>query len=453
EYEDYDDYEEVEEQEEGYEDENGEAEEYEEVEERKPTQEELDYLELRQKIKESIRKKMKKESGSNYSNSQNKNRKLPNDNYGSFFGPSQPVIAQRVIQESKSLLETQHLASKISSSLSLNRKSSTSTTTGSKPGVCDQPPKVNEVMQKQLQKRRETRDYSFLLSDDAELPAPAKDPPPRNVYTPNSDARSVQVPLKSKQPLGIGSRNVRGGYEERKSVSLNGHMHSKAGSYKFTSSGKPNSMSLDSRKQLGSNNGVGPGRPSGPKALPSRVPLATMEKKAPVQPVKRAPAPAEKKASAPVAKNILPSSRKAQSSNMYLSPPQQHSEQKKLLPEPNRGKVILKQPLASSKSQINKPLKPISSHADHRLKKKPSRPLSDDEDLKALSLVRRMFNTQRFANRDDDDSDMEANFDEIMKEERRSAKLAKEEDEEQLRLIEEEERRERMRKLAKKRKL
>lgn len=34
--------------------------------------------------------------------------------FGSFFGPSQPVIAQRVIQESKSLLENQHLAAKVS---------------------------------------------------------------------------------------------------------------------------------------------------------------------------------------------------------------------------------------------------------------------------------------------------------------------------------------------------
>lgn len=33
--------------------------------------------------------------------------------YGSFFGPSQPVIAQRVIQESKSLLENPDLAAKI----------------------------------------------------------------------------------------------------------------------------------------------------------------------------------------------------------------------------------------------------------------------------------------------------------------------------------------------------
>lgn len=60
EYEDYDDYEE-----EGYEQvECGEEEdEYEEEkEEPKPTKEELKYLELRQKLKESIRKRTKKEA-------------------------------------------------------------------------------------------------------------------------------------------------------------------------------------------------------------------------------------------------------------------------------------------------------------------------------------------------------------------------------------------------------
>lgn len=36
------------------------------------------------------------------------------------------------------------------------------------------------------QKLKDTRDYSFLLSDDAELPAPAKVPPQRNVSVPNS---------------------------------------------------------------------------------------------------------------------------------------------------------------------------------------------------------------------------------------------------------------------------
>jgi protein SPT2 len=53
-------------------------EEYEEEEERKPTVEEVDYLELRERIKEQIRKKMRKESGSTLSKSQEK-KKLPSD--------------------------------------------------------------------------------------------------------------------------------------------------------------------------------------------------------------------------------------------------------------------------------------------------------------------------------------------------------------------------------------
>lgn len=78
---DYDDYYEDEEKEEY---EEGE-EEYEEEEEepRKPSKEEMDYLELRKKLKESIRKQMKKEgSGSSASRLDATNRrknKLPCD--------------------------------------------------------------------------------------------------------------------------------------------------------------------------------------------------------------------------------------------------------------------------------------------------------------------------------------------------------------------------------------
>ncbi|XP_074302702.1 glyceraldehyde-3-phosphate dehydrogenase GAPC1, cytosolic-like isoform X3 [Silene latifolia] len=38
------------------------------------------------------------------------------DGFGSFLGPLQPVIAGRVVQESKALLETRHLAPKASTS-------------------------------------------------------------------------------------------------------------------------------------------------------------------------------------------------------------------------------------------------------------------------------------------------------------------------------------------------
>lgn len=73
EYEDLDEYEtEGEDQEE-------EVGEHEVEEAHVPTQDELEYLELRQRLKESIRKQMKKESGSALLNSRDKRSKLPHD--------------------------------------------------------------------------------------------------------------------------------------------------------------------------------------------------------------------------------------------------------------------------------------------------------------------------------------------------------------------------------------
>ncbi|KAJ6989780.1 hypothetical protein NC653_018320 [Populus alba x Populus x berolinensis] len=418
-------------------------EEYEEEEERKPTVEEVEYLELRERIKEQIRKKMRKESGSSLSKSQEK-KKPPSDNYGSFFGPSQPVISQRVIQESKSIIENQHLALRVPNAQHTNKKSSSSTATGLKNRVHGLVPKVKNEVKTKVQKLKDTRDYSFLLTDDAELPAPTKEPAPRNVSAPNSEARSAQVPQKIKQASSNSGRNIHGIREERKPVFRNGQMHPKVGSQKPSSANKPDATSINSRRQLGSNNGTGPGRPAGPKFLPSKTPASIMQKKA----------------SSPSVKKILPAMHKSLPSNPSKSSiPKQHWEQRKGLQEPNKARPIPKQPLSSLKSQIHKPIKQVSSHAslqDNRPKKKPVRPFpdagSDDED--AFSMLRKLIGNKNRGNfDDDDDSDMEANFDDIMKEERRSARIAREEDEEQLRLIEEEERRERERKLAKKRKL
>ncbi|CAK7339677.1 unnamed protein product [Dovyalis caffra] len=422
-----------------------EEEEYEE-EERKPTAEEVEYLELRERIKAQIRKKMQKESGSALTKSQEKKKKLPSDKYGSFFGPSQPVIAQRVIQESKSLLENQHLALRVPNSQHANKKSSSSTATSSQNGVHRVVPKQKNELKTKAQKLKDTRDYSFLLTDDAELPASTKEPAPRNASARNSEARSAQVPQKSKQPPSKSGRNIHGSHEERKPVSRNGQMHSKVGSQKPTYANKPDATSMNSKRQLGISNGTGPGRPAQPKGLPSKTPVPIMQKKA----------------SAPSVKKILPAMHKPIPSKSSV--PKEHWEQRKGLQEPSNAKMIAKQPLASSKQQINKPIKQVSSHAslqDNRPKKKPVRSFpdecSDDEDaFKSCPLIVKVVGGKKYGNHyddDDDDSDMEANFDDIMKEERRSARIAREEDEEQLRLIEEEERQERMRKLAKKRKL
>ncbi|XP_020237847.1 protein spt2-like [Cajanus cajan] len=130
--------------------------------------------------------------------------------------------------------------------------------------------------------------------------------------------------------------------------------------------------------------------------------------------------------------------------------PKQSVEQRKDIRELNRPKMTPKQ-------QINKPLKQNSMRTasqNHRPKPKVARrPFDDEEDEMDISnMIRSMFNynPRNFVD-DEDDDDMEAGFDEIMREERRSAQIARKEDEEQLRLIEEEEEkeRERRRRMAK----
>lgn len=150
------------------------------------------------------------------------------------------------------------------------------------------------------------------------------------------EAASSQVPLKSKQPLSNSGRHIHGSREERKTVSMNGHLYRKAGPNKSTSVSKPNSVSVDSKKQLGSNNGNGPGRPLAPKGLPLKKPVATMEKKA----------------SAPVARHSMAGVQKPLPSKVHPSISKQRLEPRKGLQEPNRSKMLPKQPMTSSKPQV-----------------------------------------------------------------------------------------------------
>ncbi|WVZ21056.1 hypothetical protein V8G54_008378 [Vigna mungo] len=540
---DYDDYYEDEEQEEY---EEGE-EEYEEEEEepRKPSKEEMDYLELRKKLKESIRKQMKKEgSGSSASRldaTDRRKSKLPYDNYGSFFGPSQPVIAQRVIQESKSLLENQHLASKVPNPHHAKKSQSKAPSGGLKSSFHNPPPKVSEVQVK-AQKLKNTRDYSFLLSDDTEPPAPSKAPSPQNMHIRNSgilllamclygvemifadveEGRPAQVPARSKlPPISNGSKRARASHEEHNLGSVAGRLPPKSGSgYKTSSTSKPSMTSADSRKQLGNNGGNGPGRPVGsngmaskmsvgnpgnksstpgvknpvngmPKSLPlkphppgsrqrmeqkiprqnvehriprqgleQRIPRQSMEQRIPKQSMEqRIPRPSNEQRIPRQSMNQRNPRQSVDQRNPRPSVdqrnPRQTMEQRKDIRELNRPKMIPKQPVASSKPQISRPLKHNSTHTasqDHRPKPKVGRqPFDEEEDEMDISnMIRSMFNynPKKFVD-DDDDDDMEAGFDEIMREERRSAQIARREDEEQLRLIEEEEERERRRRMAK----
>ncbi|PIA38584.1 hypothetical protein AQUCO_02700059v1 [Aquilegia coerulea] len=442
-----------------YEEDGEEEEEYEEEEEeRKPTEDELKFLEIRQKFKEALRLKNKKEMGSSLGNSRDKSRRLPNDNYGSFFGPSQPVIAQRVIEESKSLLENRNLAARISNSgYGLSKRAPASTNSERRPVAREPPPRVIHESKMKAQKLKNNRDYSFLLSEDSELPVPKKEPVSRNVSVPNSDARLAQAQHKSRQTMSNHSKPFSNGREERRSVPTHRQMQTKSAPHQMASGSKrPNMPLADSRKQLGGNSGTGPGRPTGQKGLPSKL-------SAPTKVSNQGPSlTVERKASLVGTKKPAFGMQKEPLSRPHSSLQKPQLEQKRVIHEPEKARLKPKMSVASSKPQVNmiKPARQIAQRAsmqvDHA-KKRSGRPSFDDEeDEDPSSIIRRMFryDPRKYVGRDDDDDrNMEANFDDIEREEKRSSRIAREEDEREARLIEEEERRERMRKEAKRRRL
>ncbi|XP_015063277.1 uncharacterized protein LOC107008661 isoform X3 [Solanum pennellii] len=418
EYEEYEDLDE-------YEEESG-AEEYEEEETPQAPEELLEYLELRQRLKEGIRKQMKKELGSANGLPGEIKKTLPRDNYGSFFGPSQPVIAQRVIQESKSLLENPNLVAKVMKSNHTNNKSSSSEHTGLKSGTSNNAPEVNNGLKTKVQMLRNTRDYSFLLSDDAELPVPPKALPPS-----------------TKQSSSNTGRKLRDDHVVRKRILGSSQMPHRLLSQKSVSVSKQTQLSLDSRKQLGSSKGSEPGRPLG------------------VQP-KIIGGPNGKRVLTPCVKSTVPALHKSTSSKLQPSIPRQYLVPKKEILQSGKSKVMPQQAEPSYKQKLimQKQIKQLPPKnatrflEDRRPARKPMRHEEEEDGAEAISMIRRMFryNPNRYQD-EDDTSDMEANFDDILREEKRSAKIAKKEDEEELRKIEEEERRERLRKESKKRKL
>ncbi|XP_077220265.1 uncharacterized protein LOC143854275 isoform X1 [Tasmannia lanceolata] len=430
--------------------------EYKEKEDPKPTKEELEYLELRQRLKEKARQRMKKESAAAFGNSQERKKKPPNDNYGSFFGPSQPVIAKRVLEERRSILQTQHITAKVPNSHSSNKMGPVSATTVAKPNVHEQPRKAVNEIKKKAQTLKDMRDYSFLLSDDAELPAPAMETAPRKASVPSSDARPTHVPLKSKPPMSKPlmskpPRPVSNGHLGRNSISSNRQMQTKLGHQKVASASRSGLSSADPRKLPASNAGNGPGRPMGLKAPLPRAPVSSVVKKT-------------------SSVGIHSSVQKAPSSKPISTAQKQYSEQKREPLGLDKHKGMPTRPLSSSKPpdyassskpQLKTPKQiPSRTVQENRPKKKqPVNRYSDEDDdnegdgASISRMIRNMFryNPNKFAGDDEDLSDMEANFADIQREEKRSARIAREEDERELRLIEEEEKEERLR--AKRRKL
>nr|XP_009791047.1 PREDICTED: histone H3.v1-like isoform X4 [Nicotiana sylvestris] len=369
EYEELDEYEE--EGEEQEEDEEGE-EEYEEEEPQQPPQELLEYLELRQRLKEDIRKQRKKELGSVNGRSTEIKKALPRDNYGSFFGPSQPVIPQRVIQESKLLLENPNLAAKVL--------------------------KSNHALKTKVQMLKSTRDYSFLLSDDAELPASIK-----RFFGDVEDAR-LSLPPSSKQSLSNTRRKLLNDREVRKPIPGSSQMQPKLLTQKSVSVSKQSQLALDLRKQLSSSKGSGPDRPLRPKVVPPKV----------------IGVPNGKRVSTPGVKSTVPALHKPTPSKLQPSIPRQSLAQKKELLQSGKSKgisnqavpsskskrMMQKQAMPSSKSQIKQlpPKSAIRSLEDRCPARKPMRHDEEGDGAEAISMIRRMFGYNPNRYQDDDDT-------------------------------------------------
>ncbi|KAK8938178.1 hypothetical protein KSP40_PGU009356 [Platanthera guangdongensis] len=394
------------------------------VEEQQPNEEELEFLKVREKLKEKFRQKLKIQNAQYFcqsSQSQDKKRASTKNSFGSFFGPSQPVIASRILDESRSIRETQHVTSKAPNASSGHREGFSSVASSEKKNYeHHQRPKVNEVKMK-AQALKDMRDYSFLFSDDTDLPD--KEPPPpasRHTSAPRPLARSAQTPLESKIPLGKPLKSVSNGRESNNTVSASRAIQTKV-STKEVQVSRHIPSSSEPRKPL-------------PKAMPSKVPLNS-NAVGQVMGTKKLNGKPEN----------IPSTSKP------YNPSQNHYvEQRRMSQAADRSKPAPKQ-APTMKSQPPKTI-PSRDISDERLKKRPVKRTQDEDDEgDAIQMIRNMFryNPSRYSGVDDDDSDMEAGFSQIEQEELRSAQIARKEDEEQLRLIEEEERRERMRKKQK----
>ncbi|KAI3866041.1 hypothetical protein MKX03_024740 [Papaver bracteatum] len=434
---------------------------------RKPTKDEMDYLKVRQELKEAMRRKMKKGNDSAIGNSQQKEK----HNYGSFFGPSQPAIARRVIEESKSLLENMHLAAKVLKphhSLQSQKSPAVAKATP-KPDAGEQPLTVVSMEKQKARILKEARDYKFLFSEDAELPAPAKVLPPKTSSVTNSDARSAQLTLKIQES--VSNTN---GREQRPPVAGDNRMQSKQGQRKPIPDDRLDSTSVKHREQQGSSTGNGSSRSQEAKGLAPKTSVqmkpSTLTKKTSVlahTKDRNASLAVEKKPPSDVQKTVLPRPHpsmsgqqkplhksRPSSSNMQRAPSKSHPhEQGKDVQEPDRSRLMPKQPVSCPTAPKVKTPKKLPSRPPAPKNRQRKRSMSPDPG-NYRQIIRNLtgYDPSKYGN-DRDDRSMESSFKDIEREEKRSARIANKEDEIQRLLEEEEEKKKDEARMRKKRKL
>ncbi|KAL6633826.1 hypothetical protein ACP70R_026497 [Stipagrostis hirtigluma subsp. patula] len=396
-------------------------------------------LSLREQLKENIRRQnAEKAAGvekAGYSSSVKQTMQPVKDRFGTFFGPSKPVLARRVIEEgcSSIMKEVQNVPSRRDGPLVSKALPSTS-------GNLQKPKFVSQEKRK-VDTLRENRDYSSLFSDDTPSTTKEEQHDNRPALVTKSDVRvraSIHSGGKTSVPPG---EPVRLSPKDQKLKSAaptaQARLQSKTGSQE----------PLPERKKMipiarnGSNLPMkrSPVLPSNGQKLQS--PLQSKRSQAPL-PVQRHQQLSQGQTTQRASQGQKLQSNGRQSlqirrpnSCMHVQRPVKNGSG-----APRDGLNSAQRQLASSNLKASRPVE-----------KRAAKRKADEGKSVISSMIRNMFkyHPEEFAGKDEDISDMEADYASIQKEERRSAQLARKEDQEQLRLIEEEERRERAKKRKK----
>ncbi|KAG8083102.1 hypothetical protein GUJ93_ZPchr0014g47381 [Zizania palustris] len=522
--------------EDGYEDEysqdeyeeegSGAGEEYDQ-EDDEPPEGHQEFLEIRERLKDQIRQKALAASASTAGRSSSSYDRKPPSNFGSFFGPSKPVISQRVIEERKSMKELHNTMPVSRDRRPSGKEIPSSSKVQARPNGLHQKQKIVNEAKRKAEALKDNRDYSFLLSDDADIPSSSVEKPVSRYSLTQKSDRELSA-MKSRAPTGQAARVSNGyglknksstqRYAERKEAGANreraispdnGRMHSvvrngssqattsKAAHQKLPSKGpianRPpmkgaNDQSLrtnhQASKQSLSQNGRPPSSqsqkiqsasygqrphqhmqsqrpqqslqscrpqhsPHNPRSQQSQRPQQSLQRQR-QQPSSQI----DRLQSSEIQRPQSQSYRPQQSQERRPLSSQGHYSEQRRVQANDRAKPVERQIRHPSKPMPSQPISSSAMRDVHAKKKKLAKPRFNDgseDEEDPLAMIRSMFryDPSKYAGRDEDDSDMEADFATIEREEKRSARIARQEDEEQLRLIEEEERREQERKRRK----
>lgn len=482
-----------------------------------------EYLERREKLKEierqKLRRKVQGDSRGTGLNKQNnrapeQKRPLPYNNYGSFFGPSEPVVARRIIEDDRAR-EVESVAARATKE-PLEHRSPNGTSGVSKlasqsraTGTLEKAKPFNEAALK-WQRLKEARDYSFLFTDEDPSTSRQEDAQPTNSKNPDKEKtkqlsphvgkvgftpKKGLAPLKSSSAAKVTKLNTTKQpnviQEKQQSHSLDkvlkppgkpSVLKLKPSSEMVSHSKKALSGSVQTlrvgaaRSAAGMSNGRKTDTPGGQskKTVTTGSGLNGVQSKKSGQVL-----PNRSGSTTSTGKSAL-------GSKPHKSVPVSNIEKKTVVnrlgnqQHPSTGPSAKKQPVlvrqaAASQLDRRRPVQsvglskqvtktPLKSVDTRRVQKRPIQSDSensfldddDDEGRDVSSMIRKMFgyNPNKYRDIDnEDDRTMEADFRTIQMEERRSARIAREEDDRELALIEEEERAEMAKKEAKRRKL